>query len=36
MQIEPQRDSILNPADKFFGGQKVRLLTHNGVTRVSP
>jgi outer membrane lipoprotein SlyB len=30
------RAIVQDDADKFFAGQKVRLLTHNGVTRVSP
>jgi hypothetical protein len=27
---------VQDDSDKFFTGQKVRLLTHNGITRVSP
>ena len=30
------RAIVQDDSEKFFTGQKVRLLTHNGVTRVSP
>jgi len=30
------RAIVQDDSDKFFTGQKVRLLTHNGITRVSP
>jgi outer membrane lipoprotein SlyB len=30
------RAIVQDDSDKFFSGQKVRLLTHNGITRVSP
>ena len=30
------RAIVQDDSDKFFTGQNVRLLTHNGVTRVSP
>jgi outer membrane lipoprotein SlyB len=30
------RAIVQDDGDKFFAGQKVRLLTHNGITRVSP
>jgi outer membrane lipoprotein SlyB len=30
------RAIVQDDTDKFFTGQKVRLLTHNGITRVSP
>ena len=30
------RAIVQDDSDKFFAGQKVRLLTYNGVTRVSP
>jgi outer membrane lipoprotein SlyB len=30
------RSIVQDDSDKFFAGQKVRLLTHNGITRVSP
>jgi outer membrane lipoprotein SlyB len=31
-----RRAVVQDDSDKFFTGQNVRLLTHNGVTRVSP
>ena len=31
-----RRAIVQDDSDKFFTGQNVRLLTHNGVTRVSP